>query len=156
LSELKLTIELVPASSWADNVRSLVSKKQWDLIRSQVYSKAWNVCEICGGVGRKHPVEAHETWAYDDAKQTQKLVGMVALCPDCHQVKHIGLAQIRGNGVIALKHLMKINKLTKSEAEKYIQQAFQTWDQRSKKDWTLDMSLLKDYGIDPEKIKEDK
>jgi 5-methylcytosine-specific restriction endonuclease McrA len=148
LTKLRLTIELVPSSSWLNNVRAIVSRKQWDILRSQVYDQAWNVCQICGGVGPKHPVECHEIWHYDDKKLIQKLEGMIALCPDCHMVKHIGLARIQNRGEKAVKHFMKVNKLSKKEAEKHIQNAFMTWNARSRKKWKLDISSLSAYGID--------
>jgi hypothetical protein len=151
---MKLTIELVPSSCWFSNVRSEVSKKRWDKIRKQVASQAWDVCEVCGGVGAKHPVECHEIWHYDDRNQIQKLIGMVALCPDCHQVKHFGFAQIRGKGEQALQHLMKVNRLSKKEAEKYVKTAFLRWAERSRKKWKLDISHLSEYGIDTDKLKE--
>ena len=61
----KLTIELVPKTSWFTNLRSLVSKEQWDKIRNKVYWKAGYKCEICGSKGPKWPVECHEIWHYD-------------------------------------------------------------------------------------------
>jgi nitrate/TMAO reductase-like tetraheme cytochrome c subunit len=98
-------------------------------------------------VGPKHPVECHEIWEYDDEKLIQKLVGMIALCPDCHMVKHIGLARLQGRSEKALKHLMKVNSLKKKDAQKYIADAFRTWADRSEKKWALDISCLKKYGI---------
>jgi|SRR5579885_955139 hypothetical protein len=153
---MKLTIELVPSSSWFNNVRAVLTRKQWDVLRKQVYSEAWDTCQICGGVGPKHPVECHEIWQYDDKKYIQKLIGMIALCPDCHMVKHIGLAQLQNKGEKALKHLMKVNKLSKKEAEKYIADSFIKWAERSSKSWKLDISILESYGIDVNKIKEPK
>lgn len=150
----RLSIELVPASCWMSNVRSAVTKAQWNKIRSEVASQAWDICQICGGVGPKHPVECHEIWQYNEKTGVRKLTGMLSLCPDCHMVKHIGFAQIKGKYDVALKHFMKINKLKKREAEEYIDQAFATWRERSKLQWTLDLSLLKQYGIDPDKLKE--
>ena len=155
MTKLKLTIELVPSSSWLNNVRAIVSRKQWDILRNQVYDQAWNVCQICGGVGPKHPVECHEIWHYDDKKLIQKLEGMIALCPNCHMVKHIGLAQIQDKGERALKHLMKVNGLKKKEADKYIADAFMKWAERSRKTWKLDISSLERYGIDVKQIKKD-
>lgn len=146
--KIKLSIELVPSSSWTDNVRAIVTKKQWDHIKSQVSSKAYDLCEICGGVGPKHPVECHEIWNYDDKKLIQKLEGMIALCPDCHMVKHIGLAEIRGLRAKAVKHLMKINQITNAQAEKYIAESFKKWAERSKKKWTLDLSYLQEFNIE--------
>lgn len=153
---IKLSIELVPQTSWFNNVRAILTQAQWDILRKQVYSAAWDVCQICGGVGPKHPVECHEIWNYDDKNLIQKLEGMIALCPDCHMVKHIGLAQIQNKGVRALKHLMKVNGFKKKEAEKYIIDSFMKWEERSSKTWMLDISYLERYGVDVKKIKKSK
>jgi hypothetical protein len=150
---LKLTIELVPATMWLNNVRAVVTKKQWDYLKSQVSSKAYNLCEICGGVGPKHPVECHEIWAFDNKNLVQKLEGMIALCPSCHMVKHFGFAEVRGKRAIALRHLMSVNKLTLNKAEEYVAQAFKVWAERSKKNWTLDITHLKEYGVDIDKLR---
>ena len=149
---MKLTIELVPSSSWFNNVRAVVTRAQWDSIRKRVYSAAYDTCQICGGVGKKHPVECQEIWNYDDNKLVQKLEGMIALCPSCHMVKHIGLAQLQDKGEQALKHLMKVNGLDRKRAEKYIADAFSTWAMRSGKSWKLDLSSLAEYGIDVGRI----
>ncbi len=62
MKKVQLTIELVPSTSWYNNVRSIVTRAQWDKLRAIVYDKAWHLCEICEGVGPKHPVECHEVW----------------------------------------------------------------------------------------------
>lgn len=149
---MKLEIELVPKSCWFSNVRSAVTKNQWNLIKSEISSKAWNLCEICSGVGPKHPVECHEVWHYDDNSLIQKLIKMIALCPDCHMVKHIGFAQVINKADYALNHFMKINQLNKVDAKKYIKQVFDIWEKRSLKKWKLDITLLKDFGIDIKKL----
>lgn len=154
--KLKLDIELVPSTSWTNNVRAIVTKTQWDKIKSAVASKAYYICEICGGVGPKHPVECHEVWSYDDKTCVQTLVRMIALCPNCHSVKHIGYAEISGKFANAVQHLMKVNKLTKVAAGKVISDAFTKWAERSKKNWTVDISQLEDYGIDISKLKKEK
>ncbi len=153
MSELILTIELVPSTCWFSNVRAVLSKSQWNVVKKQVSTAAYDTCQICGGTGPKHPVECHEIWHYDERKLIQKLMGMIALCPACHMVKHIGLARLRGKEERAIRHLMKINKITRPAALTYVQQAFEQWQERSQKEWKLDISCLKDYGIDVEKIK---
>jgi len=149
---MKLTIELVPKSSWMNNVRKVLSVTQWNALRGTVCDAAYNICQICGETGPKHPVECHEIWHYHEKTFVRKLTGMIALCPSCHMVKHFGFAQVQGKGDLALKHLMKVNKLSKKEAEAYIEQAFETWHNRSQQKWTLDLSLLKQYGIDPDEL----
>jgi len=152
MKSLKLSIELIPKTCWYSNVRSIVSKKQWDALRKIVATEANNVCEICGGKGKKHPVECHEIWSYDDNSMVQKLTGLIALCPDCHSSKHFGLAEILGRRDFVIKHLMKINGITKTAIEKHIQDSFFEFSERSKKQWTLDVSLLEKYGINIEDL----
>ena len=141
---MKLTIELVPSTSWFSNLRSLLSSEEWDKVRKGCYKHAGYKCEVCGGVGPKHPVECHETWEYDETTGIQKLVGLIALCPSCHEVKHIGLAGIKGRQNEAVAHFCQVNGCSKSEAEKYIQEAFATWSKRSEQEWELDVSLLEE------------
>lgn len=144
---VKLSIELVPSSCWYSNVRSEVSQKQWNIIKNKVSLLANNVCEICGGKGHKWPVECHEVWHYDDKLLIQKLEKMIALCPQCHEVKHFGLAAIRGRADKAKDHLRKINSWDLETAESYINNAFVIWERRSKLLWTLDIEKLNEYII---------
>lgn len=139
---IKLTIELVPSTCWYSNVRSNIPKQEWDRIRAIVYKKANNKCELCGGKGIKWPVEAHEIWHYDDANKIQCLIGLQALCPDCHLVKHIGRASITGNYNKALKHLIEVNQWSQAKANDYLVEQYKVWHERSKFDWTLDITIL--------------
>src|SRR5260221_7272932 len=100
----RLTIELVPATSWLANVRAVVTPQTWARLRGQVGNAAGWRCEICAGQGRHHPIECHEVWHYDDNNHIQQLVRLIALCPACHRVKHIGLTTKRGGGDAALHH----------------------------------------------------
>jgi hypothetical protein len=100
-------------------------------------------------------VECHEVWQYDDAKKIRKLKRMIALCPSCHMVKHYGLSKVRGRDDHAFLHLIKVNKMTPARARLYIRKAFDLWEVRSTSQWTVDISHLKDYGIDITKWLED-
>ena len=140
----KLYPELVPSTSWFTNLRSQLPKTEWDIIRKQVYQDAGMKCEICSGRGQKHPVECHEVFKYDETNGIQKLVRLIALCPACHSVKHIGLAQVRGRYEEALKHLSEVNNITIDEARELADNAFKDWERRSGMDWELDLSALKD------------
>lgn len=137
-----------------NNVRVVLTAEQWDILRKRVSAAAWDVCQICGGVGPAHPVECHEIWEYNEKTKIQKLAGMIALCPSCHLVKHFGFARVTGKEEAAFKHFMKVNELTKKEAEAEITKAFETWRKRSLVDWKLDLSGLTQYGIDLESIKQ--
>lgn len=151
MSEPRLVAELVPASTWGWNLRSVLSKKGWDDLRKSVYEKAGFLCEICGGKGRKHPVECHERWEYNDARHIQKLVGLEALCPSCHEVRHIGRALSVGRGHLAIQHMSKVNQWTPEQVEAHIQQAMRQWNMRSRFVWKLNLEWLKtlptEFGV---------
>jgi hypothetical protein len=137
-----LTIELVPSTVWYVNLRSELSKAEWDVIRKWCYKQAHYVCEVCGGKGPKWPVECHEIWEFDDAEKTQTLTGLIALCPACHGVKHIGLSEKRGEGVKAQQHLAQVNGWSIKQARAYIREAFEVWEERSQHEWALDISWV--------------
>jgi hypothetical protein len=147
---VRLTVELVPKTSWYHNVRALVDEMTWDRIRHQVWRQAEYRCEICGGRGPEHPVECHEVWRYDDRTRVQALVRMIALCPACHQVKHLGLANVQGRGAQARAHLARVNGWTLARADAYIDEAFGVWAQRSQGPWTLDLGGLRPYVLGSE------
>lgn len=147
----KLLVELVPQSSWFDNVRSRVSKAQWDKLRKRVYAEAQFRCDICEESGVK--LSAHEVWGYDDKTNTQTLLRLQALCSRCHDVKHFGLSEMRGLVNQCFAHLQKVNHWTKPMAIKHVQQAAEQWQQRSQKDWIVDIAILETYGIQAEALR---
>jgi hypothetical protein len=152
----KLTIELVPESSFYNNVRSAVSTVEWDIIKKKCYKKAGYKCEICGDTGinqgKKYPVECHEIWEYDDKFHIQTLKGFIALCPQCHQVKHVGFARINGKEPEVIRQLMKVNKMTSTMADNYIIESFKIWEKRSDKQWKVDISYLDSYKKDDNEL----
>jgi hypothetical protein len=145
--KIKLSVELIPKTSHFINARSILKKSQWDKIRFLTYEKANHKCEICKQTGLeqgyKHKVECHEIWKYSKSKKIQKLIGLIALCPLCHQVKHIGRSIMIGKQEQTLKHLESINKWDQNQALEYINEAFKKCDELSKLNWTIDVSILK-------------
>jgi hypothetical protein len=137
-----LTIELIPKTSFFKNLRSELSQQQWDLIRRAIYKRANYRCEIenCGGKGSRHPVECHEIWEYSGS--VQKLVGLIALCPKCHMVKHWGLTQMRGLEHVAFEHLRHVNNWSVQQAQKHVMEAVEIWQARNKIQWVLDISWV--------------
>ena len=144
---MKLTIELVPQSSWGNNLRSEanLSKDQWDKLRKESYRKANYKCEICGEKGPKWPVECHEIWHYDDEKHTQTLKGLISLCPTCHKAKHIGRTLSVEPQEVQSKVILKlatVNQLDPQQTEEYIVKVFEQWQERSQHQWKLDLTWL--------------
>jgi len=149
-ADAKLAIELIPKSMWGFNVRSEVSRQDWDRIRVPVYTAAGNRCEICGGQGTQHAVECHEVWEFIEEQHVQRLARLIALCPACHQVKHFGRAVVLGFEGDATAHLMKVNRWDLPTARRYISAAGREWQRRSEYEWTLDLAALSRYGARPE------
>ena len=154
LSKPKLAVELIPSTCHFSNVRTTVTAAEWDKIRFISYAAANNKCEICGSHGKlqgyKHFVECHEIWNYDDINHVQTLTGLISLCPICHQVKHIGRSIAIGKIGVCKQQLAKVNKWTPKEIDDHIVSSFELHKERSKHQWTLDISMLRTepYSID--------
>lgn len=159
MSKIKLSIELIPKTCHFSNVRTMITKKEWDKLRFASYELAENKCEICAdnglNQGYKHRVECHEIWGYDEINHIQKLVKLTSLCVRCHQVKHIGRALAMGKKSIVYNQLAKVNKWTLEEVEKHIAESFELYKERSQHEWTLDISILSEepYNLKLKKTK---
>ena len=144
----KLTIELVPSTCHFSNVRTTIKPKEWDKVRFISYEAAGHKCEICGDTGKNqgynHNVECHEIWHYDDTNHIQKLVGLVSLCPICHQVKHIGRSIAIGKEKQCHAQLRKVNKWTQEQVNEHVRKSFEVYVERSQHEWELDISILED------------
>lgn len=93
---------MVPQTAWGRNLRAVLVKEDWDVVRKAAYQASGYRCRVCGGKGEEWPVEADEGWHYDDALRLQTLKGVIALCPDCHKVRHWGKTLIDGHEAAAL------------------------------------------------------
>ena len=143
----KLNFELVPDGCWYSNLRSILSKKEWDAVRREAYSRAGGRCMICGRPVTR--LEAHEKWSYDEKNAVQKLEDVVAICHTCHSVIHIGRTQLMGDEEAAIKHFMRVNKCTYADYIKALGAA----NERHRKlnevsEWKLDLTYLKKYITD--------
>lgn len=139
--EIKLKIELVPSSSWCDNLRKVLSKTEWDKVRKKTYADYKYRCGICGAEGR---MNCHEIWEYDDEKYIQKLAGFIALCDMCHYVKHIGLTGVLAsegklNYKKVIEHFARVNNCSKEDFEIYMEVVFEQWSRRSQHNWLVDL-----------------
>jgi hypothetical protein len=150
---VRLSVELIPESSWFINLRSAMTSAQWDSLRRRVYNHAGGRCEVCGARGRQWPVEAHETYSYDEEARVQRLQSVTALCPACHEVKHFGQAVLQGRDEEALEHLSKVNEWSDGTARSYLAYCWTLWRARSDAPWRIDLSLLSRYGFTEDEIR---
>jgi len=154
-----LYIEMVPKTAWGKNLRtsclaaSELKTCNWDRLRKLAYQQAGNRCEVCSGRGNKWPVECHEVWDYRivpvDGVVTakQRLDRLSALCPACHEVKHMGFARTRGREREAMAHLATVNGWTWERVNEHVVETNELFLERSKYAWTLDLGGLLDYGV---------
>ena len=142
--ERKLNFELVPDSCWYSNLRTILSKRQWDFLREDAKKRANYKCAICGRPVKR--LEAHEQWSYDEEQGIQKLENIIAVCHDCHSVIHIGRTQLVGDIERAEKHYMKVNGVSYAEYIKDLGKANEDHQRRNLvAEWKLDLSFLERY-----------
>ena len=145
--KLKLKIELIPSSSWQSNLRGILKPSMWNAIRNNVYLKNNSKCVICSRIGRLH---AHEVWEFDDVNHIQKLEDIIPVCYLCHMVKHIGFSSLnqKATGIETeklIKHFMNVNKCDRKTYQSHLRQAMEKFYERSRFEWQLDLTKLKDF-----------
>ncbi len=142
---------MVPESCWFTNVRSAVATSDWERLRRMITRRAGHACEICGrGEDRtvRRWLEAHERWTYDETAGVQALRRLLGLCSDCHLSTHLGYANVTGQAAHALTHLATITGMTgMTEASWHVQAAGDLWTARSRRNWTLDLTMLTAAGV---------
>lgn len=146
-----LFVDLVPSSCWFTNVRSCISQADWERLRRMIIKRAGDRCEVCRVREDRDDerwLEAHERWDYDEANQVQVLKRIICLCTDCHRTTHYGFAMINGDSDWVFDFLMDITKMDATAANKHIDEAFKLWEERSKKVWELDLSILTDCDVE--------
>jgi hypothetical protein len=147
-----LFIDLVPSTCWFSNVRSCIHPKDWDRVRNHIYERTHYTCECCGINTKEDTIngqlEAHERWNYDEENKIQTLMRIIALCQQCHQSTHMGLAGLRGKDEEAMTHLQKVKNISRREACKERKESGIIHMKRSKHKWELDISLITNNGIE--------
>lgn len=129
----RLKIEMIPHTSWGQSLANKLPAPAWDKIRQHYYEKAGWRCEICGT--KKHGLHADEMWYFDNSSFTQLLIGIQAICRRCHNVRHIGRSMSLGLKESCVKHLRRVNRISKKEAYAYIDYSFQVVRKRSNYAW---------------------
>jgi hypothetical protein len=141
----RLVVELIPKTSWYEDVRELMDEAAWERISREVLDRAGGVCEICGASEGGEPMRCDAVWRLDDRVRVQRLVRLIALCGDCHHVEHMGFANMHGGGTRARAHLARVNGWTLVESDAHVAEAFRVWARRSQGPWVLDVEGLRPY-----------
>ncbi len=140
MSELKLTIELVPQPLWNRSLYRFLPRKEWKKLREKVLAQYNYHCGICGAGG---VMICHEIWSYDDTNYIQRLTGLIALCTMCNDCKHMGIAgRLAARGLLDIvavaDHFCRVNNISYEEFMPIRSAAFEQWRERSKHEWEQD------------------
>lgn len=138
-----LVPEMLPVTTWEQNIRHKRGPEVWDRMRKHAYKAAGHRCEICGDQGK---LEAHEAWSLANETCVQKLDRIIALCPVCHKAHHLGIARRLGMFDDVRRQLQRVNGWTARQVDAGIQEAYEVWQQRCDWPWTVDLSWLEDSG----------
>jgi hypothetical protein len=140
----KLNFEFIPDGTWYYNLRSILSKKQWDFLRSEAKQRFNNRCAICGKTNCR--LEAHERWDYDLENGIQVLKDVVSICHDCHSAIHYNRTALKGDVERAENHYMKVNNCSYSQLKQDLGLANLEHQKRNQvSEWKLDLSWLKRF-----------
>ena len=140
----ELFIDMIPTSSWGENARRYVDPSDWHRVKTFVSKRANYKCEYCGDAGS----DTHEKWEYNDDDETQILKRLTFLCKICHLATHTGYASICGRYEEAIEHLKDIRKWTDDDVGQHSKEQFKLHMKRSRIQWTLDLSILENSGIE--------
>jgi hypothetical protein len=146
----KLVPAMVPRPLWGRSVYNRLPRKQWEKLRRTVLEAAANTCNRCAAHYESHMV-CNEVWQYDDQQHVATLKAFEIVCRDCDSVLHLGKSLLIGGkrgdegtaerGEQAVAQLMKVNGITKQQANKLIDDAFGKWMDRSKrKTWAIQIA----------------
>lgn len=142
--------DLLPENVWGPSLRKLLSRTEWDRLRLSVGEAAGMRCTVCGQPnydpqdGRPRLPECHQLWHFDLSGPfaVQRLAALVALCDDCHRVRHLGSATMRGELPLVIMHLRAVNCWTSAEIRLALDNANQRGQWRQRYYWDLDLSML--------------
>ena len=143
-----LSLDLIPSTCWFTNVRSCVSRDDWKRIAMGVKRRANKVCELCGtkaDPAQKLYLDAHERFEYVDGVQI--LRRLVCACTRCHLSLHYGHARATGQEDDAREWLAHVNQWDKAQVDAAVDAAFAVWAQRSRQEWTLDLSIIESAAV---------
>ncbi len=63
--DLVLPLELIPTTSFFQNLRNKLQPTKWNKLKSYFFEEHGHKCQVCGKIGRTHPVELHEVWDFN-------------------------------------------------------------------------------------------
>ncbi|WP_440487293.1 hypothetical protein [Serratia nevei] len=153
-SNYKIVFHLIPKSQNYKNVRSYIeytfkSWQKWQDLRVLFFTKTDNKCSCCERVFTKeNGGELHELWSFDDIRKAQKLEQLIPLCNECHSIAHITRYKNNNEKLNALMDLYCLyNEIENNKGYTDLEFAESLRANRNKINYSLDLSLLNNYGF---------
>jgi len=131
-SQYKLWGNLVPEKTFNINLRKVLSKEEWEILRKAVYKKANYECYICGASTPN--LEIHKEWLYDYNSSIQQLNEINALCDLCYLNKHPDRKHDKAKSIL---HWSLVNNEAYNNFEKYEKLVRELRDLRNNFDWKV-------------------
>jgi hypothetical protein len=148
----RLTAELLPETLRGSDQRKLISDADWERLSRLVFARARGRCEWCTARcltpdGRPQQPHCHELWTFTHrrGRHVQRLDRLIALCSDCHRVRHCGLAELNGEYNSLVQHLRRVNEWTTAQAVEELERAANAHEHRYLVEWDVDLSLLAEF-----------
>lgn len=140
---LKLQIELIPESTMYLNLRNQLTKYQWQQFSRSIQKRDHYTCCICERVKGEHidKLHCHEIWTFDEETCIQSLAGFQSLCFQCHMIKHMGLATMKGwvEKYQLIEHFCTVNQVSRIQYARHFNDAVQLWIARNQIHWKVDL-----------------
>jgi hypothetical protein len=138
-----LVPEMLPITSWENNVRTTVTPEHWNKLRRYCYQASGHRCEICGSRGTPF-LECHELWKFvkRGEERIQRLERLIALDECCHKAYHLGYARRIGRYDDVLERIKQVNGWNAAELKEGLDRAWDKWKERSQYEWTLDVEWI--------------
>lgn len=140
VASLRLEVDLIPQTAWGQSVKKL-HPDVWKRIRLDALERAQGQCELCARTVSvlRAPLEVHERWEWREETKEQRLVGLVAICRDCHSVIHWGRTQnVAPSSLDRLReHWATVNGVPVEQFDASTDEAWDRYHQRSAIEWRL-------------------
>ncbi|MCZ1012273.1 DUF5710 domain-containing protein [Streptomyces lydicus] len=151
-----LAVDSVPETCWFTSVRECLGELDYERVRRMVTTRAGRRCEACNRPAQpssKRWLEVHERWQFDSDSGMQILRRLICLCTPCHNATHFERVRKYGGNRkehTARAHLAMVSGMTDEAVDQHIRSASLLRVQRSRQNWTLDLSILTNAGLDPQ------
>jgi hypothetical protein len=144
-----MRIEMHPRGMWGASLINLLDERTHKGVRTQAYSAAGYICEVCGG--GQGAMEAWESWAYTAPKEAgargvMRLRRLVCVCKACHEMCRLDRAAKAKRSEAAHSRMQSVNAWSAEDFVAYLDWARRLYMFRSPFSWTLDLTAIAHLG----------